>query len=141
MDATTINTIVGIVGIVVGIIGAIIGIIGWKSLSEATKIKNSAKADNGATVYQAQTINNGVSDDTVRLISKDITKEQLCRLVTRLIPVNTDDENCIANRMRRDAVSAEKFEEILEEIPEVYYGKTEPPDFPSIKDGAIWYRI
>ena len=45
MNTTTLNTIVGIIGSVVGIIGIIVGIIGWKSLSTATKIKNTVKAE------------------------------------------------------------------------------------------------
>lgn len=67
MDATMLNTIIGVVGIIVGAIGIIVGIIGWKSLSTVTKVKNKANADNGATIQQASTmtINNGLSSREV----------------------------------------------------------------------------
>ena len=79
MDATTLNTIVGIIGIIVGFIGIIVGIIGGKSLSTAIKIKNTVKADNGSTLYNnSPTIitNNGLSSlDTIELAKQTTIKE------------------------------------------------------------------
>lgn len=76
MDPTTLNTLVGIIGIVSTIIGIIVGIIGEKSLYEATKINNKAKADNGATVQQAHSIYNGLSaPDVIDITKRTITKE------------------------------------------------------------------
>ena len=125
----------------VGIIGIIVGVIGWKSLSTAMKITNTIKASNGATVYQAKTINQGISEDTVRLIAKDMTKEEMCQLIIRLIPIHTDDDNCVGNRLRNGTVTADDFHKILDEIPTIYYGKTPPPEFPNMKDGNIWFDI
>ena len=139
MDATTVNTIVGIVGIIVGVIGIIVGIIGWKSLNTANKINN--KADNGSTIVQAEIINQGISENTVRLITKDMTKEEMCRLIVRLIPISTDNENCVGNRLRKGDVTADQFEEILENIPTIYYGKIKPPGFPKMKTGDVYYEI
>lgn len=76
--STTINTVVGIMGIIVGIIGIIVGIVGAQSLSAAQKIKNSISADGGSVVTQTQIYQQGVSEDTIRLIAKDMTKEQMC---------------------------------------------------------------
>lgn len=137
MDATTLNTIVGIVGIIVGIIGAVIGVIGWQSLAAATEINNKAKAGKGSTINQGNTYNYGVSEDTVRLITKDMTKEEMCRLIVRLIPVDTDDDNCIANRLAQGKIKADDFEKVLDELPTIYYGKKQPPTH---KKGNIWYR-
>lgn len=58
----------------VGIIGIIVGIIGWKSLSAATRIKNSVKAEN---VQQAQIIHNGLDDYAVIRLTKETTQEEL----------------------------------------------------------------
>ena len=139
MDSTTLNTIVGIIGIVVGIIGAVVGIIGWNGLQAATEINNKAKAGKGATINQGNTYNyGGVSEETIRLITKDMTKEEMCQLIIRLIPVNTDNENCIANQLRKGTLTAEDFDKIIEEIPTMYYGKTPPPGFPKLKNGSMW---
>ena len=76
MDPTTLNTLVGIIGIVSTIIGIIVGIIGEKSLYEATKINNKAKADNGATVQQAQSIYNGLSaPDVIDITERTVTEK------------------------------------------------------------------
>lgn len=140
MDSTTLNTIVGIIGIVVGIIGAVVGIIGWNSLKAATEINNTAKAGKGSTINQGNTYNyGGVSEETVRLITKDMTKEEMCQLIIRLIPVNTDNENCVANQLRKGTVEADDFDKIIDEIPTVYYGKTPPSSYPEMKDGSIWW--
>ena len=71
---TWINTGVGIVGIIVGIIG-------WKSLSTATKIKNSIKAN---TVQQAQVINNGLDAYAVIRLSRETTKDELEKIIESL---------------------------------------------------------
>lgn len=131
---TWINTIVGIIGIIVGVIG-------WRSLSEAKKIKNTVKAGNSSTIIQAEVVNQGVSEDTVRLIARDMTKEELCQIVIRLIPINTDDENCVGNRLRQGKVTADQFNEIIDSLPTTYYGKAKPPGFPNMKNGDIYYEI
>lgn len=140
MDTTTLNTVLGIVGTIATVVGTIVGIIGLKSLNVATEINNRAKAGKGSTINQGNTYNyGGVSEKTVGLIAKNMTKEEMCRLIVRLIPINTDDENCVANRLRKGTVTAEDFNKIIDEIPTVYYGKTSPPDFPELKDGSIWW--
>ena len=138
MNPTTLNTVVGIVGAIVGIIGIIAGIIGMASVTTAIKIKNSVQVDNDVTVFQTQTINHGVSDDTVRLIAQKMTKEEMCRLLIRLIPINTDDDNCVGNRLRNGTLSVEDIDKILDEIPTLYVGETLPPDASTVKDGSIW---
>ena len=65
----------------VGIIGIIVGIIGWKSLSAATRIKNSVKAEN---VQQAQIIHNGLDDYAVIRLTKETTQEELERILKDL---------------------------------------------------------
>lgn len=76
MDATTINTIVGIVGIICSMVGIVVGIIGWKSLTTTTKIYNKAQANNGSTVQQAQSIYNGLSaPDVVEITDKKIDEK------------------------------------------------------------------
>ena len=138
---TWLNTGVGIIGIVATIIGIVVGVIGWSSLKAATEINNKAKAGKGSTINQGNTYNYGVSEETVRLIAKELTREEMCELIIRLIPINTDDENCIGNRLRNNKVTAEDLHKILDEIPTTYYGKTPPPGFPTLKDGNIWYQI
>ena len=105
MDLLTyINTIVGIIGIIVGIIG-------WKSLSAASK--NNAKAGNGSTINQGIIYNSGIGEETVRLLTKDMTKEEMCNLIVRLIPIDTDDDDCIALKLRNDEITADDFEKVL----------------------------
>jgi len=65
----------------VGIIGIIVGIIGWKSLSAATRIKNTVKAEN---VQQAQIIHNGLDDYAVIRLTKETTQEELERILKDL---------------------------------------------------------
>ena len=86
----------------------------------------------------ADTINQGVSENTVRLIAKDLTKEEMCQLIIRLIPINTDNEDCIGNMLRKGTITSEIFDRIIDEIPTIYYGKKSPPNFPHLKDGSIW---
>lgn len=76
MDPTTLNTLVGIIGIISTVVGIIVGIIGGASLHQATKINNRAKADNGATVQQAQSIYNGLSaPDVIGITERKITEK------------------------------------------------------------------
>lgn len=65
----------------VGIIGIIVGIVGWKSLSAATRIKNTVKAEN---VQQAQIIHNGLDDYAVIRLTKEMTQEELERILKDL---------------------------------------------------------
>lgn len=138
---TWLNTGVGIIGIIATVIGIIVGVVGWNSLKAATEINNKAKAGKGSTINQGNTYNYGVSEETVRLIAKELTQEEMCEMIIRLIPINTDDENCIGNRLRNNKVTAEDFHKILDEIPTTYYGNTPPPGFPMLKDGHVWYQI
>ena len=139
MDGTTLNTIVGIVGTVVGIIGIVVGIIGAKNLYVANQMNNNAKAGKGSTINQGNTYNygNGISEETARLITKDMTKEEMCRLIVRLIPIDTDDDNCIANQLAYGNVKADDFETVLAELPTIYYGKKEPTTH---RKGNMWFR-
>ena len=144
MDTATLNTVVGIVGTVATVISTVVGIIGAKSLKTAKQIiktNNHAKAGDGSTVNQGNTYNYRVGEETVRLITKDMTKEEMCQLIIRLIPIHTDDENCVGNRLRKGTVTADDFDRIIDEIPTVYYGKNPPPDFSRMKDGNIWWNI
>jgi len=124
MDATTLNTIVGIIGIVVGLIGVVVGVIGWKNITTANNIKNRAKADNGATIQQAQTINNGMDSYAVIRLSKDTTQEELVRLVKEL---NMASKNDVSS-----AIS--KLEEKVDALPKIHVGPTEPDD----KSVVLW---
>lgn len=81
IDSTTLNTIVGIIGIISTLVGIIVGIIGGKSLSTAIEIKNNVKAD---TVQQAQVINNGLDNYAVIKLSQDTTREELEKIVQEL---------------------------------------------------------
>lgn len=81
VDATKLNTIVGVIGIISTVIGIIVGIIGGKSLTTAIKIKNNVKAD---TVQQAQVINNGLDNYAVIKLSQDTTREELEKIVKDL---------------------------------------------------------
>ena len=65
----------------VGVIGIVVGVIGWRSLSEATKIKNTIKAD---TVQQAQIIHNGLDEYAVIRLTKETTQEELERILKDL---------------------------------------------------------
>lgn len=118
---TWINTGVGVIGIVVGIIG-------WKSLTTATKINNKAKADNGASIQQAQTINNGLDSYAVIRLSKDTTQEELVRLVKELNVASKNDVN--------DAIS--ELEEKVDALPRIHVGPTEPHNF---RNGDLWVDI
>ncbi len=138
MDATTLNTIVGIVGIVVGIIGAIIGIIGWKSLATATKISNKAKADNGSTVQQAQIIHNGLDDYAVIRLSRETTQEELQRMVEALQLVTEKDIKELGNEITDVTEDIRKLNETVNSMPRIHVGK-EPPQ--NSKNGDIWFDI
>ena len=106
---TWINTGVGIIGIVVGIIG-------WKSLSTATKIKNTIKADKAATVQQAQVINNGLDSYAVIRLTRETTKEELQKAIADLQPLvweDLDDTQLRNNQSTYDESSHHKRREPL----------------------------
>ena len=109
----------------VGVIGIIVGIIGWKSLTTATKIKNKAKADNGASIQQAQTINNGLDSYAVIRLSKDTTQEELVRLVREINLASKNDVN--------NAIS--ELEEKVDALPRIHVGPTEPEN---LRNGDLW---
>ena len=138
MDATMLNTIVGVVGIIVGIIGAIIGIIGWKSLATATKISNRAKANNGSTVQQAQIIHNGLDDYAVIRLSRETTQEELQRLVASLQLVTEKEIKELGNEITDVTKDIRKLNETVNSMPRIHIGK-EPPQ--NVKNGDIWFDI
>ena len=138
MDATTINTIVGIIGIVVGIIGAIIGIIGWKSLSTATKISNKAKADNGATVQQAQIIHNGLDDYAVIRLSKETTQEELQRMVDSLQLVTGKDIKALGNELSDVSKNVNKLNLTVDSMPRIHLCEEIPKE---LKEGDIYFKL
>lgn len=129
---TWINTAVGIIGIIVGIIG-------WKSLTTATKIKNKAKANNGASIQQAQTINNGLDSYAVIRLSKDTTQEELARLVKEIdLASKNDIANAISEQVAPTQKQLNSLEEKVEAMPRVHYGPTAPEN---PRDGDIWIEI
>ena len=82
MDPTSLNTIVGIVGIVVGIIGVVTGSIGIYSLKTVNKMKNkmTAKKTNG-NVQQAGIINNnGASYQDIEYVADKNSSEKIRKL-------------------------------------------------------------
>ena len=136
MDATTLNTIVGIIGIVVGVIGAIVGVIGWNSITTANNIKNRAKADNGATIQQAQTIHNGMDSYAVIRLSKDTTQEELARLVKEIHLVTKNDlENVVSDRVTPTQQRVEDLEQRVDAMPRIFTGDKEPEN---PREGDIW---
>lgn len=126
---TWINTAVGIIGIIVGIIG-------WKSLTTATKIKNKAKADNGASIQQAQTINNGLDSYAVIRLSKDTTQEELVRLVKEIDLVSKNDvANAISEHVLPTQKQLNELEEKVEAMPKIHVGPIAPEN---PQDGDLW---
>jgi hypothetical protein len=137
MDATTLNTIVGIVGIIVGIIGAVVGIVGWNSLSTAMEMKNRAKADNGASVQQAQTIHNGIDSYAVIRLSRDTTQQELARLVKEIqLATKSDIRETISSEVEPAIKRLTSMEQKMEALPRVHIGTVEPED---MQDGDIWF--
>lgn len=109
----------------VGIIGIIVGIIGWRSLSSATKIRNSIKNVQNSTVQQAQTItvNNGLDTYAVIKLSKETTQEELTEIVKRI----NDTE-----------VKLSSVEKKVDNQPKIHIGSTEPV---KLKEGDIWLQV
>lgn len=81
MDATTLNSIIGIIGIISTVIGIGVGVIGWRCISAANNY--NAKANNGASIYQGSsvTINNGLSSKEVSELAKHTAEETVKRNV------------------------------------------------------------
>ena len=105
---TWINTIVGVIGIVVGIIG-------WKSLTTAAKINNKAKADNGASIQQAQVINNGLDSYAVIRLSKETTQEEVTKLIEKVQPLTeTDVERLVEEKTKQTAEKVAKIQRELD---------------------------
>lgn len=138
MDATTLNTIVGIIGAVVGIAGIVVGVIGWKSLSAATKIKNSAKADNGATIQQAQVIHNGLDDYAVIRLSRETTQEELQKVIAELRPAIWEELDDVSEKVRINAENVNQLNARIEKMPAIHIGAEEPKES---KNGDIWFKI
>lgn len=139
MDGTTVNTIVGIVGIVSTIIGTVVGIIGWKSLTTVTKIKNTARADNGASIQQAQVMNIGLDNYAVIRLSKDVTQEELARLIKEIDLVSkTDVESAILEQVLPTQKQISDLEEKVEAMPKIHVSRLEPTE---LKTGDIWLQV
>ena len=128
---TWINTGVGIIGIVVGIIG-------WKSLSTATKIKNTIKADKDATVQQAQVINNGLDSYAVIRLTRETTKEELQKAIADLQPLVWQDFGDMSEKVNATDEQVKELTERIDKMPNIHVGK-EPPEHS--KDGDIWISI
>lgn len=129
--ATWINTGVGIIGIVVGIIG-------WKSLSTATKIKNTIKADKAATVQQAQVINNGLDSYAVIRLTRETTKEELQKAIADLQPLVWEDLDDMSEKVNATNEQVKELTGRIDKMPNIHVGK-EPPEH--LKNGDIWFSI
>lgn len=92
----------------VGVIGIIVGIIGLKSLSMAIKIKNSAKANKGGTVQQAQVIHNGLDSYAVIKLSREITQEEMQKVIEKI------------NELREEVSSIPRIEYYTEKVKQIY---------------------
>ena len=128
---TWINTGVGIIGIVVGIIG-------WKSLSTATKIKNTIKADKAATVQQAQVINNGLDSYAVIRLTRETTKEELQKAIADLQPLVWEDLDDMSEKVNATNEQVKELTGRIDKMPNLHVGK-EPPEH--LKNGDIWFSI
>ena len=128
---TWINTGVGIIGIVVGIIG-------WKSLSTATKIKNTIKADKAATVQQAQVINNGLVSYAVIRLTRETTKEELQKAIADLQPLVWEDLDDMSEKVNATNEQVKELTGRIDKMPNIHVGK-EPPEH--LKNGDIWFSI
>ena len=128
---TWINTGVGIIGIVVGIIG-------WKSLSTATKIKNTIKADKAATVQQAQVINNGLDSYAVIRLTRETTKEELQKAIADLQPLVWEDLDDMSEKVNATNEQVKELTGRIDKMPNIHVGK-EPPEHS--KNGDIWFSI
>lgn len=115
--STIINTAIGLIGIIVGVIG-------WKSLKEATNIRNNIKNLNNSTIQQAHTltVNNGLDTYAVIKLSKETTQEELFNVVERI------------NSTESKILSVEKK---VDKQPKIHYGSTPPKES---KDGDIWFE-
>ena len=128
---TWINTGVGIIGIVVGIIG-------WKSLSTATKIKNTIKADKAATVQQAQVITNGLDSYAVIRLTRETTKEELQKAIADLQPLVWEDLDDMSEKVNATNEQVKELTGRIDKMPNIHVGK-EPPEH--LKNGDIWFSI
>ena len=128
---TWINTGVGIIGIVVGIIG-------WKSLSTATKIKNTIKADKAATVQQAQVINNGLDSYAVIRLTRETTKEELQKAIADLQPLVWEDLDDMSEKVNATNEQVKELTGRIDKMPNIHVGKV-PPE--QLKNGDIWFSI
>ena len=128
---TWINTGVGIIGIVVGIIG-------WKSLSTATKIKITIKADKAATVQQAQVINNGLDSYAVIRLTRETTKEELQKAIADLQPLVWEDLDDMSEKVNATNEQVKELTGRIDKMPNIHVGK-EPPEH--LKNGDIWFSI
>ena len=121
-----------------GIIGIVVGIIGWKSLSTATKIKNTIKADKAATVQQAQVINNGLDSYAVIRLTRETTKEELQKAIADLQPLVWEDLDDMSEKVNATNEQVKELTGRIDKMPNIHVGK-EPPEH--LKNGDIWFSI
>lgn len=115
MDATIINTVVGIIGTVFCIIGIIVGIIGLKNVNLAIKIKNSINAD---VVQQAQIIHNGLDDYAVIRLSRDTSKEELEKVIGSLKPAIWEEiDDIVTEKVKTTDHELQKLKTEIDSIP------------------------
>lgn len=114
MDPTTLNTIVGIVGVIVSVIGIVVGIIGLYNVTTAIKIKNSIKAN---TVQQAQIIHNGLDDYAVIRISRETTQEELKKSIEMVLNIQKLNDENLNNRIDNAEEKLRNLKAEVEEIP------------------------
>lgn len=116
-----INMVIGVSGVVVGIIGIIVG---GKALSKTNKIK--AKDIIGSSIHQAENItvvNQGTDTYAIMKIAKDITQEELTKVVMRMTEID----------QKITDIKAEQ-----DNMPRIHVGK-EPP--PENREGDLWFQI
>ena len=116
MDPTSLNTLVGIIGIIVGIIGIVTGSIGIYSLKTVKKMKNkmSAKNTNG-NVQQAGVINNGASYQDMEYMA-DKKSSEVVRKFTKVSEIEKlveEDPRYIIPLLWRG--TEKEYEELIKE--------------------------
>ena len=116
MDPTSLNTIVGIVGIVVGIIGIVTGSIGIYSLKTVNKMKNKMTAKNtNGNVQQAGIINNGARFQDIEYVADKNSSEKIRKLtkVADIEKLVNEDSRYIIPLLWRG--TEKEYEELIKE--------------------------
>ncbi len=117
-------TVGEVISIALGAIGVIVGVIGCMCLSKANKL--SAKEIKDSTVQQAETIttiNYGADTYAVIKIAKDVTKEEMEKIVSQVSKTQSDISD---------------IRQKVEEMPKIHVGTGDPP--AELKDGDIYFQ-